>query len=247
MLRPGFLAAAASLALAVSLLVPRPAASAAVPAHLTWAVDLVSTISPANNSYGDPTAIQWKNVDGAVSSNTSVCATFVTTLFKRAYGLADADFTAWFGSTSPYAEVYHAAVVAGNGFSRIQKVADIQAGDLIAIDYRDAGTSTGHVAIASSAPINGTPVTVNGVSLKRYDLWIIDSSKNYHGTQDSRYKFKDGTTPDTGVGEGVMRIFADAVTGEVAGHTWSSANGSTFYAQPDLNGSTGRHLVIGRL
>ena len=55
------------------------AAGDATPAHLSWAHDLASSITPANNSYGSPAQIQWAGVDGPVSTNNSVCGTFVTT------------------------------------------------------------------------------------------------------------------------------------------------------------------------
>jgi hypothetical protein len=238
-------AAAASLIVAPS----RGRADAAPPAHLTWAENLVSTITPANNQYGSPASIQWAGVDGPVSSNTSVCSTFVTTLLKRAYNLTSTNFKTWMGSTSPSAEVYHDAIAVEHGFTRIAQVAALKAGDVIAIEYRDPdATSTGHVAVASSTPVDRGLVTKNGATLRTYDVWVIDSSRSYHGKSDTRYLKKDGANPDNGVGEGIMRIFAVPATGAIAGHTWSDLSGSDFYAQPGEDPSTGgRHLVIGRL
>jgi hypothetical protein len=222
-------------------------ADAGSPAHLAWAESLVATIAPANNTYGSPTSVLWKGVDGATSSNNSVCATFLTTLLKRAYNLTNANLKSWTGSTSPSAELYHELVRTENGFTRIDAVDDLQLGDIIAIDYRDGSSSTGHVAVASSLPVDQGIVMVNDVPMQRYDVSVIDSSKSYHGTSDTRWLKKDGTKADEGVGEGLMRIYADPVTGAVPGHSWSDSSGSVIHVQPALDPATGgRHLLIGR-
>ncbi len=217
----------------------------AAPAHLDWALSLVNTIKANDHSYGSPTEIKWKGVDGALSKNRSVCATFVTTLLKRAYGYTNTQLSAWTGSTSPSAELYHDLVAAQNGFQRITLLPAVQKGDLIAIDYRDGSASTGHMAIVSALPVDRGVQTVGGLSLRVYDVKVVDCSKSYRGKSDTRFLKPDlGSVPDQGAGQGIMRLYAIPTSGQLAGHAWSDSNGSTYY--PNLT-SGGRHTEIGRL
>lgn len=238
----GSIAAAAALLLAGTLRTN----AGTPPAHLVLAESLVATISPANNVYGTPTEVLWKGTDGPVSKNKSVCSTFVTALLKKAYGFSSSYVKTWLGKSSPSAAIYHDAIETGNGFVRIHEVASLEAGDVIAMEYRDGSASTGHVMIASSTPVDKGLVTKNGVQLRLYEVTVIDSSSSYHGKLDTRYVNKDGASPDNGVGEGWTRIYADPTTGAVAGYSWSTVSASTFYPTP-TTADSGRHLVIGRL
>jgi hypothetical protein len=231
-------------------LLPARADAPAVPPHLLRAESLVATILPANNIYGSPVLVQWAGEDGPVSTNRSVCSNFLTAVLRRAYGWSATYVKTWTGSTSPSAELYHTLIVAQNRFSRVLPVGALRAGDIIAVDYRHDPTidSTGHVAMVSSAPIDGGIVSINGMPLRRYDVWVIDSSRSYHGKKDSRYLRPDPNGPDNGAGEGVMRIYADPITDEVAGYTWSDVNNSLVLPQaPEDPAQPGRHLALGRL
>ena len=155
-------------------------------------------------------------------------------------GFAADDFKRWFGSRRPTAERYHDAIVDGRGFARLDRIADLRAGDLIAIKYLTRHDNTGHIMLAVEAPsrMNATPPYVDGT--QQWSVAVIDSSESGHGTTDTRHKRgADGRDHD-GLGRGVVRLYADA-SGAVVGFSWSTTKASRFIAPQD------EHVVLGRL
>jgi hypothetical protein len=217
-------------------------AYADVPAHVAWADDLVAHITPDKNEYASsPTYVYWAGVNGKTTyENRTQCSSFLTRLLKQAYGWSDSDFTQWFGSTSPTAELYHDAIQAQNGFAVVSNINDIQEGDVLAVKYlEEDATVTGHVMIADGVAVAyaaNEPLVSDTV---QYELKIIDSSKSGHGSSDTRL-MSDGSW-DTGVGSGKLRLYADN-NGTVVGYSWSTVKASTYYSLRST-----RHLVIGRL
>lgn len=218
--------------------------------HLDLAEQLIATILPATNSYGEPAQITWEGTNGLDhSTNRSKCATLVTQLFERAY---NPDYVAWFGCTSPHAASYHDAIEVEDGFTLIESIHDLRPGDIIAIQYNDAGctnltcgtfsscTSTGHVAIVADLPSPRTASAPLVPGTTQYSLEIIDTSTSYHGTGDTRYQSDVGGTNDQGVGQGTMRLYVNPKDSSIVGHTWSTSSGSAFY------GNAKRDVVIGR-
>ncbi len=216
--------------------------------HLDLAELLVATVLPSTNSYGDPTQITWEGSNGLNhSTNRSKCATLVTQLFERAY---NPDYVAWFGCTSPHAASYHDAIEAEDGFTRIASILDVKPGDIIAIQYNDAGctnltcgtfstcTSTGHVAMVADVPRARTASAPLVSGTTQYSLEIIDTSTSYHGTDDTRYQSEVGGANDQGVGQGTMRLYVK--NSAIVGHSWSTSSGSAYYS------SAKRDVVIGR-
>lgn len=227
-------------------------ARAADPAHLSWAKLLVDTVTPASNYYGDPAQVLWKGAGGLTySTNRSKCASLVTQMLTRAYA---PDMVGWFGCTSPHAAKYHDAIEVEDGFVLIESIAEVRAGDILAISYLDAGCevlscgsftgcpSSGHVAIVAAAPTPRAATSPVIAGTAQYSLTIIDSSASYHGPADTRYQAEAGGANDQGVGRGAMRLYVDSVDPEhpVVGYSWSTSSGSTFYPH------SARDLVIGR-
>jgi hypothetical protein len=232
--------------LAMALLPLSGARTKPPPPHVTWARDLVATVAPEDNLYGAPPDVGWAGVDGDGSWNVSNCSSFLDVLLVKVYGF---DLKAWIGSSSPTSARWHDAVVAQNGFRRITDVGATRVGDLVVVKYRDPGeSSTGHTMIAVGTPDDQGVLTLDGRSLRRYAVRVLDSDSGYHGHSDTRYLRPDVDGPDTGVGEGTLRIYADPVTDAVAGYSWSDLSTSTFQPQGEEDPTApGRHLVIGRL
>ena len=208
-----------------------PAVSAAPP-HLLWAERLVRDLRPEDNSYGgSPTVVQWRGVDGATrSKNRSVCSSFITALFRRAYGYDSDEVRRWLGRSTPKAINYYEAIGQANRFQPVRAVGLIQPGDLLASrQLNPTSTITGHTMLARSRaqPLAGCPGSVCV-----YRLQVIDSSRSGHGADDTR-------RGSSGVGMGTIQLQATR-QGSVLAYRWS-----------DLKTSRWRHateepLLIGR-
>ncbi len=218
------------------------AASFAAPTEpVAWAEELVQNITPDHNTYdASPTYIYWAGVNGAVDyENRTQCSSFLTNLLKQSYGWDNSTFKAWFGSTSPTAAKYHDAIQAQNGFTLLANVQDLTMGAILAIKYPEGGASTGHVMLVRNAPEEMPAKAPIIADTRQYAVEIFDSSQSGHGSGDTR-KMADGSW-DKGVGMGVFRIYADEISGEIVGYTWSTYSNSVYYSQSD------RHLVAGFL
>jgi hypothetical protein len=231
---------AISSSLAALALSPREAAAQTAPAHLFWAEEIALNVLPGNNTYGtSPHYITWAGEGGATEyTNRTQCNSFLTRVLERGYGWTDTDIRLWLGSTSPSAVMYHDAVVAGNGFATVATLSAILPGDVLAIRYPAGGSVSGHIATVVSAPVLYGPAAPWVAGTYQYAVTVVDSSNSGHGPTDTR--LAPGGTWNPGAGIGVMRLYVDA-QGAVAGHTWSTSTGSTYYGQAT------RHLVIGRL
>jgi len=106
--------------------------------HLVWAQRLIVDLKPEHNSYGrNPTLVVWRGVDGAPSSrNRSDCSSFISALWRRAYGYGLDEMRQWLGDSTPRAIDYHSTIAAGNRFQRIERIGDLQPGDLLATRYQ---------------------------------------------------------------------------------------------------------------
>lgn len=223
---------------------------ASEPEHLGLAELLIATILPATNFYGDPALISLEGQNGkSYSTNRTRCASLVTQLLEKAY---NPDFVSWFGCTSPHAASYHDAIEVEDGFTLIESIHDVRPGDIIAIQYLDAGcknltcgtasncSSTGHVAMVADYPRSRAASKPLITGTTQYSVEIIDTSTSYHGADDTRYKADIGGAHDRGVGQGTMRLYVDPDDDSIVGHTWSTSSGSAFY------GNAKRDVVIGR-
>ena len=215
-----------------------------LPPHVVWAELAVDTIDPDENEYANtPSFIEWAGDNGATQTkNRSVCATFLTMLLTRSYNLTDPELSAWMGSTSPNAGLYHDAILAENGFQTIVIAPEIEIGDILAIKYPDGSASTGHVMVVTSPPVERAPTAPLVPGTTQYEVSIIDSSSSPHGPADTREL--GGGAFDTGVGEGTFRLYADAA-GNIVGHTWSTEATSTYYNQNERSLTVGRLVNIG--
>ena len=224
----------ALIALAAPLAAPAQGASA--DPHVASVEQLLGHLDLANTSYEHgPGHIDWS---GTVASHTD-CSGLIDQLLMHDDGL-DADaLKRWFGSRRPTARRYHDAIVGGRGFERMQSVADLRAGDLIAIEYLTRHDNTGHVMLVAGAAERrpASPPLVEGT--EQWSVDVIDSSESGHGATDTRHKRGPDGKDHDGLGRGVFRLYTDA-QGRIAGFSWSTLKGSHFTAPAD------EHLVLGR-
>jgi len=210
------------------------------PANVTWAERMVAEVRPADNLYGShPTIVRWAEA-GAAARNRSVCSSFQTHVFEKAYGLHEADVVRWFGMSNPQAKDYYAAIEASRGFSQVAHVADLQPGDIISVNYGTDHKPTGHVMMVDRAPAPHKASAPLEAGLDQYEVAVIDSSHSGHGALDTRFA---GGRHTTGVGRGTLRLYASA-DGTVAGYAWSTKRVSQFYPTADRQIAFGRYSGV---
>ena len=221
-----------------------------------------------NDYTSNNSKIVWKGENGATQSeNYTVCGSFVTTVILHAFGK---DTTFWknnMGSTSPFAEDYHAKIKAGvpGVFSRFTSTNDMVAGDVIAIKYNQStaypenSKSTGHVMIVSTLPsYSDVPTAQDATNLLDYaDIYVYDSTSSPHGTVDTRRPLN--LPEDKGAGRGIFRLIVRKSDRVIVGYRWSPIDGTAYWQTPtsstdpnaveasNAEDLVSRHLVVGHL
>ncbi|SMD23559.1 hypothetical protein [Kibdelosporangium aridum] len=196
-----------------------------------------------NNNYkddGTPNVLTW-GTPGQPSTwfNQSQCASFLTGLLRRTYPSATPEhFEAEFGSRSPNARQYRQGFARGvSGWLSIPRLADLRAGDFIAIDNNNGQpTQTGHIVMVRR--IKGTYVapssSLNFPGETQYAVEVIDCTSdphgvlgvgNYHAYPDIR--LIDGVNDREGVGFGHMMFYVSDSTGAFTRYRWSVNTSST--------------------
>lgn len=229
---------AASTGLAVAMMAGTGAATVSItPPQVVWADRLVAEVAQDRNVYGShPTIVRWAEDGAGPAANRSVCSSFVTHVFERAYDLNGTVIRRWFGTANPKAITYAHVIESGRGFERIQTIAAIRPGDLIAIAYPPGSGPTGHVMVADGSPMGRAGSASMEPGLRQYELAVIDSSQSGHGFGDTRMR---AGAHQTGVGRGTLRLYV-APDGTIGGYSWSTRAISRFYPTGE------RRLVVGR-
>jgi hypothetical protein len=205
---------------------------------LVWAQRLVAELAPENNVYGShPTYVVWSEDGDGVARNRSVCSSFVARDLMRAYGLTRRDLEMRFGTRNPQAKDFYDALAAERGFTAVSRVDQMRPGDIIAIAYPPGSRPTGHVMLVDSTPARRVATRPLEPRTTQYEVAVIDSSASFHGFSDTRYV--RGAAHGTGVGRGVLRLFADAA-GRATGYSWSVRTVSRYYD------SSQHRLAVGR-
>lgn len=222
------------------------------PHHLLLAEEVAETIVPSANSYNSPAKVTWAGENGLEHSTVRAkCASFVTQVLKKAYGV---DLEPWFGSSSPNSTCYHDTIEVEDGFTLIEDVKDVRPGDIVAIRYDDAGckilscgshigcSSSGHTMLVESIPTPRAATAPEIPGTKQYTLAVVDVTSAPHGPSDSRWQANPDESHDQGVGTGEVRLYVDADDPDrsIVGYTWSTSKSSEYHPQSQ------RDLVIGR-
>lgn len=236
----------ASKSLAAALLLAAfahaPAGAADYLTHADWIDSMVTNTTSANNVYASngTTIVTWSGVRGATEyRNYSACAPFVSTLVRTAYDMTDAQYRARTGSGSPSSAQYYNLITAGTNFTRIAQVADIQRGDILAMNYLPcAGQSaSGHTMVAMGPAVRRTTDTAPIIAgTVQYDIEVGDSTSSPRAAVDAAKRVYTDTrngvdgAPTSGVGIGTLRLYQDVATGKIAGYTWTVSAYSTYFS-----------------
>jgi hypothetical protein len=211
--------------------------AATEPKHLAVARSLVGQLDLAATSYkhGEP---QVSFV--APCQSHADCSGFIDSLLQYTYGYTPDQYKKWFDSHRPTAKRYHDAIAEQKGFTEIKHVQDILPGDFLGIKYLTRTDNTGHIMVVADRPVKMQPRDPLEPGMQQWMVTVIDSSESGHGPTDTRHARGANGKDHDGVGQGVLRIYADG-QGNVAGFTWSTVANSKFKDPSD------EHLEIGRL
>ena len=229
-----------------------------LPRHLALARELVRNIAPENNRYvlggtflrmpSDPEPPPYyANVD---------CSVFVGAMFGRGnapdFLAANMAYRPDSTSTSKkwfLAEDFWYSIQHEKGFMRIDHIADIRAGDVLAYTPRSQADkqklrSTGHVVL-----VNGTAEAIEAraplvAGTRQYRVSIIDANRLATGPDDTR-----SLTHSTGVGMGFLRLYADE-NGRPVGYARPFSSTKFISWSPDFPSTDPetipQHVAIGR-
>lgn len=176
-----------------------------------------------------------------ITAGTTVSngAPFFTRAMRDQSGYTGTDIAVLWGSTSPNSHVYYDNIIAEHYFTHVTNVADIAAGDLLAIDQvvNSSGvvTYSGHAAIVTGPATQISPALSPAyASTKQYAVPIADATSSSHGCSvsypDSRWSGAcNGGTFAAGTGTAYMRLYTD-LSGNLLGYTWSVTSGATYYS-----------------
>jgi hypothetical protein len=230
--------------LALCLFIALAGESGAQPKHLDDANKLLQSLKAENSAYGhDKLEVKWQGEKGAkVSVCHADCSYFLDALLAHSYPQFNAEaLNRWFGSKKrPLARHYFETITAQKGFTRIDKIDEVKAGDIIAIQYLvpNKDKDTGHTLLVIGVPKErpAAPTIIDGTT--QWEVPIMDMTRTGHGKADSR--LKDDGTYRGGLGTGLLRIYA-AKNGTLAGYSWS------FHANSEHHDSKSRPIAIGRV
>jgi hypothetical protein len=157
------------------------------------------------------------------------CSGFINSLLERAGDPVIRRLSLVARKGRPRSQDYFRLIDAEDGFRRIQNLADVLPGDIIAVKYLlvAEGADTGHVMLVDTVPVRrkkDTDPIIDGT--RQWEVAVIDSTRTAHGKTDTRVD-KDGSKRD-GVGRGVFRLYSDE-TGKPVGFSWSTLKSSRYF------------------
>ena len=208
--------------------------------HLTLGRQLLSSLKPENTAYRHSGRVYWQNDNQESESRAFTdCSGLINSLLERAAITQIEGLNTSARHGSPKARDYYRQIVAENGFRRIEFLANVRAGDLLAIEYPPGDENTGHVMLIDTAPVprkSATPPLIENTV--QWEVRVIDSTQSPHGREDNRRSI--GGRKRNGVGHGILRIYADSKDRPV-GYSWSTLSSSIY------RGARDRPLAIGRI
>ncbi|MDI1481056.1 hypothetical protein [Polyangium sp. y55x31] len=187
------------------------------------------------------------NAEALSGVNTGNGGSFVTKAVKNALAWTSSQWLYCFEVSTLSAAQWYEDITTPHNFVEITNIADIEAGQIFAIDA--TGSYTGHAAVIVGEPIDITPpagyYTPYRTGQKQWALPIADSTSTEHGQNaafpDSR-RTASGFTGSVG-GTAYLRLYSDEATGEILSYSWSvtSTNEANVFDQSE------RPFAIGEL
>jgi len=192
-----------------------------VPQHLLLARELQTHVVASENSYQHSENISLPSDTPAQQYTMFAdCSGLVIALLDRAQSPARQRMSLLHGHKRPLAEDFVRSIQQAHGFTRITSINNVHPGDIIAWEFQWDGDKkiakdTGHVMIVDSTPalIADAPPLVADTT--QYELFVIDSSRNYHDPGDTRIQ-SDGKRIQ-GLGRGKIRLYV-STEGEIVGY-----------------------------
>lgn len=200
------------------------------------------------------------------AKNRSVCGTLITQLFQKSIGLSSNDFYKSFnkdmdgtcdvgtlgadtmnpvqkGTSSPNAAQYRykiasCASIGPIKFTARAHIADVEAGDVLAVQYPERTDISGHVMLVRTAPVADSALPAGPSGTTAFAVGIIDSTSDPHGTSTNYPDWRGGNTGQ-GLGTATYVLYADD-NGTIVGSRWSATD-------PTVYDTTTHPLAIGGL
>lgn len=180
-----------------------------------------------SDAQADPVLNASISAEAVALSGTSTGngGSFVTKAVKNALAWTSSQWLFCFEVSTLSASQWYENITTPTNFVEITNIADVEAGQIFAIDA--TGSYTGHAAVIIGDPIDITPpagyYTPYRTGQKQWALPIADSTSTEHGQNAS---FPDSRrvggvfTPNV-AGTAYMRLYSDATTGEILSYSWS--------------------------
>lgn len=214
------------------------AAFAAWPDHVTTAQGYEDAIAAMNNVYGSPSSVWWDS-HGTIHAKAQ-CGGYAALLLRNTYSsVTTRVLTGLTGSSSPSAKQWNDAIDASATYTsgassfRLSPRASVDViapGDILASEYT-SGSSSGHVMIVASITLDSMSVSTSIPGEATAERWLVevhDSTSSPHGSTDTRYHAESSGADDSGIGNGLIYLYADQASGAIVGWTWSTSSSTTY-------------------
>lgn len=147
------------------------------------------------------------------------------------------------GTSSPNAAQYRYKIAncASTGpikFTARAHIADVEAGDVLAVQYPERTDISGHVMLVRTAPVADSALPAGPSGTTAFAVGIIDSTSDPHGTSTDYPDWRGGNTGQ-GLGTATYVLYADD-NGTIVGSRWSATD-------PTVYDTTTHPLAIGGL
>jgi hypothetical protein len=187
------------------------------------------------------------------------CSSFVENMFYRSKsGVLEQIRTKKYSHYS--LRDFYSSIATSEAFIQLNKVVDLQPGDVVMWLYVEHHQLPGHILFVDSNPVKIEPYAPMVDGLDQYEVWVIDTSQEAKSLDDTRYVADEKTRQENrargaefgtiaspnykGVGRGHIRLYADTA-GEIKGVAFGFPNSRFHPQETDWRIAMGRPRVKG--